>query len=56
LPVALASMSFWHLFIGIGEALISVATASFIWRTRPDLFFDPPRKPRLAEVRTPTLH
>lgn len=56
LPVALASMSFWHLFIGIGEALISVATASFIWRTRPDLFFDPPRKPRLAELSTPTLH
>jgi cobalt/nickel transport system permease protein len=55
LPVATAAMAFWHVLIGIGEALISVATASFVWRTRPDLFFDPPRRPRFAELRTPML-
>jgi cobalt/nickel transport system permease protein len=55
LPVALSAMSFWHLFIGIGEALISVATASFIWRTRPDVFFDPPRKLRVSGVRASSL-
>jgi cobalt/nickel transport system permease protein len=51
---ALGTMAFWHLFIGLGEALITVATASFVWRTRPDLFFEPPRKVRLTELRTPT--
>lgn len=48
LTVALVAMISWHLLIGLGEALISVSTISFIWRTRPDLFYDPPRKPRLA--------
>ncbi len=47
LSLALWAMVAWHLLIGIGEALISVATVSFIWRTRPDLFYDAPRKPRL---------
>lgn len=44
LAVALTAMTFWHLLIGIGEALITVVALSFIWRTRPDLFYDPPRK------------
>ncbi len=44
LTVALAAMTGWHVLIGIGEAIISVVTVSFIWRTRPDLFYDPPRK------------
>jgi len=44
LPVAVAAMVGWHVLIGIGEALITVATAVFIWRTRPDLFYRPPRK------------
>ncbi|MBW4549652.1 MAG: energy-coupling factor ABC transporter permease [Aphanocapsa sp. GSE-SYN-MK-11-07L] len=48
LSVALWAMVSWHLLIGIGEALISVATVSFIWRTRPDLFYDSPRKTRLS--------
>ncbi len=48
LPVAMAAMVGWHMLIGIGEAIISVLTASFIWRTRPDLFYDPPRKLRAA--------
>jgi cobalt/nickel transport system permease protein len=46
LPVALAAMAGWHVLIGIGEALITVAVISFIWRTRPDLLYRPPRKMR----------
>lgn len=48
LTVALAAMTGWHVLIGVGEAIISVVTVSFIWRTRPDLFYDPPRKLRSA--------
>lgn len=44
LAVALTTMASWHILIGIGEALITVVALSFIWRTRPDLFYDPPRK------------
>lgn len=44
LTVALAAMASWHILIGIGEAAITVIALSFIWRTRPDLFYDPPRK------------
>jgi len=44
LTVALAAMASWHILIGIGEAAITVVALSFIWRTRPDLFYDPPRK------------
>ncbi|MBW4474421.1 MAG: cobalt transporter CbiM [Stenomitos rutilans HA7619-LM2] len=44
--VALAAMASWHVLIGIGEAVISVTTVSFIWRSRPDLLYDPPRKAR----------
>lgn len=44
LVVALTTMASWHFIIGIGEALITVTALSFIWRTRPDLFYDPPRK------------
>jgi cobalt/nickel transport system permease protein len=43
LPIALGAMSLWHVMIGIGEALITVATVSYIWRTRPDLFYRSPR-------------
>ncbi|MHC5730350.1 MAG: energy-coupling factor ABC transporter permease [Nostoc sp.] len=41
-------MASWHVLIGIGEALITVAALSFIWRTRPDLFYDPPRQTKLS--------
>ncbi|MBD2099419.1 energy-coupling factor ABC transporter permease [Leptolyngbya sp. FACHB-261] len=44
LVVALSAMTFWHVLIGIGEALITVVALSFVWRSRPDLIFDPPRK------------
>ena len=44
LGVALTAMAGWHVLIGIGEALITVVAVSFIWRTRPDLLYHPPRK------------
>jgi cobalt/nickel transport system permease protein len=43
LQVAMVGMAGWHMLIGVGEALITVATVSFIWRTRPDLFYRPPQ-------------
>ncbi len=42
--VAVWAMAFWHVLIGIGESLITVVAVSFVWRSRPDLFFDPPRR------------
>jgi cobalt/nickel transport system permease protein len=44
LAVALAAMVSWHVLIGIGEAAITVVAVSFVWRSRPDLFYDPPRR------------
>lgn len=44
LGVALSAMLLWHAIIGIGEALITVIAVSFVWRSRPDLLFDPPRR------------
>lgn len=44
LGIALTAMASWHILIGIGEALITLAAVSFIWRTRPDLIYHPPRK------------
>lgn len=55
LNVALPAMVGWHLLIGVGEALITVATVVFIWRTRPDLFYHPPRRAALAATR-PLAH
>ncbi|MGB7414380.1 MAG: energy-coupling factor ABC transporter permease, partial [Thermosynechococcaceae cyanobacterium] len=46
LGVALAAMAFWHALIGIGEALITVAAVSYVWRVRPDLLYEPPRRHR----------
>ncbi|HEY9618053.1 MAG TPA: energy-coupling factor ABC transporter permease [Microcoleaceae cyanobacterium] len=46
--VALAALAFWHFFIGIGEAIITVLAVSYVWRTRPDLIYHPPR--RIAAV------
>jgi cobalt/nickel transport system permease protein len=41
--VAFFAMLSWHILIGIGEAVITVFAVSYIWRTRPDLLYDPPR-------------
>lgn len=50
LAVALTAMLTWHVFIGIGEAIITVLAVGYVWRTRPDMMFDPPRQkpPRIA--------
>lgn len=44
LTVSMIAMLTWHIPIGIGEALITLAAVSYIWRTRPDLFYDPPQR------------
>ncbi|HEY9909666.1 MAG TPA: energy-coupling factor ABC transporter permease [Thermosynechococcaceae cyanobacterium] len=44
LEVALGAMAFWHVLIGIGEAVITTIAVSFIYRTRPDLIYKSPRK------------
>lgn len=44
LGIGISAMAFWHIIIGIGEALITVVAVSFVWRSRPDLFYDPPGK------------
>lgn len=46
LPVALSAMTFWHLMIGIGEAVITVIALSYILKTRPDLIHRGPRAAR----------
>lgn len=43
LKVVLIPILSWHFVIGIGEALITLAAVSYIWRTRPDLIYDSPR-------------
>jgi cobalt/nickel transport system permease protein len=42
LKIALTSMLAWHIMIGIGEGLITLIAVSYVWRTRPDLLYDPP--------------
>ena len=44
LAVAMTAMVSWHVLIGIGEAIITVVAVSFVWQSRPDLLFNPPRK------------
>ncbi|OKH26767.1 cobalamin biosynthesis protein CbiM [Hydrococcus rivularis NIES-593] len=56
LAVALAAMMSWHVVIGIGEALITVVAVSFVWRSRPDLFYDPPRRTQQSLSRPYSLH
>ncbi|TYQ30309.1 energy-coupling factor ABC transporter permease [Pseudanabaena sp. UWO310] len=42
LALGLSAMLSWHFMIGIGEAFITLAITSFLWRTRPDLIYDSP--------------
>jgi cobalt/nickel transport system permease protein len=53
MTVALVAMLGWHILIGIGEALITLVAVSYIWRTRPDLLYDMPRRRSL--VTTPAF-
>ena len=46
LTVAITAMLIWHLLIGLGEALITLLAISYIWRSRPNLIFDPPAPSR----------
>ena len=48
LVIALTTMISWHCLIGIGEAIITSIAISFVWRSRPDLLYDPPRRPAMA--------
>jgi cobalt/nickel transport system permease protein len=48
LGVAFTAMVLWHGMIGLGEALITVATVTYIWRTRPDLFYRAPAASHLT--------
>ncbi|MEY4517624.1 MAG: hypothetical protein RLZZ499_223, partial [Cyanobacteriota bacterium] len=41
--------------IGIGEALITLAVVSFVWRTRPDLLYNPSQNSKLSNSR-PLVH
>lgn len=52
LTVAVPAMLIWHVVIGIGEALITLVAVSYVWRTRPDLLFDPPQR-RSTVLRRP---
>lgn len=51
LNVAISAMAFWHLLIGIGEALITLAVISFIWRTRPDLLYSSANNRKVSDSR-----
>jgi cobalt/nickel transport system permease protein len=54
LAVALTAMLTWHVLIGIGEAVITVLAVGYVWRTRPDMIFDRPRrKPLTSRPLTP---
>jgi cobalt/nickel transport system permease protein len=53
LPIALSAMAFWHVMIGLGEAVITTIAIGFIYRTRPDLLYKPPRP---VAVPRPVVH
>jgi cobalt/nickel transport system permease protein len=52
LPVAVSTMAFWYVAIGIGEAIITVIAVSYIFKTRPDLIHKAPRLEVLEPHRT----
>jgi len=53
LNVAIPAMLTWHILIGIGEALITLVAVSYIWRTRPDMLYDPPRRAMVSRPSIP---
>lgn len=52
LTTAIAAMVGWHVMIGIGEAIITVLALQYVWKTRPDLFYDPPQRHMAGRPRT----
>lgn len=42
LMVSMIAMVSWHVFIGVGEAIITLIAVGFVWRSRPDLIYDSP--------------
>ena len=42
--IGMTAMVGWHVMIGVGEALVTVATVTFIWRSRPDLLYTSSKK------------
>ncbi len=42
LGIVLPAMVGVHALIGFGEAVLTVGVVGFLWRTRPDVLFDPP--------------
>jgi cobalt/nickel transport system permease protein len=53
--VAFVAMGFWHIWIGLGEALITVIAIRYIWQVRPDLLYDPPQTKPIPAGVSPTL-
>lgn len=49
LGTVLPAMLGVHALIGIGEAVLTVGVVGFLWRTRPDLLFDPPPPAKLVQ-------
>ncbi|MFM7191187.1 MAG: energy-coupling factor ABC transporter permease [Microcystaceae cyanobacterium] len=41
--IGLMALLGWHSLIGIGESLITLFAVQYIWRSRPELLYDPPR-------------
>jgi cobalt/nickel transport system permease protein len=56
LKVALTAMLSWHLLIGFGEAAITLVAVQYIWRSRPDLLFDPPPRTALSQAESLSSH
>jgi cobalt/nickel transport system permease protein len=52
LAVGLTAMVGWHVMIGLGEALVTVSTVTFIWRSRPDLLYTTARKNNAVMTRS----
>jgi cobalt/nickel transport system permease protein len=44
LLIGMTAMVGWHVMIGVGEALVTVSTVTFIWRSRPDLLYTSSKK------------
>jgi len=55
LQLGLPAMVLTHSFIGVGEALITVAAVSFVAKVRPDLLYEPARRRETGGLSTRTI-